>query len=427
MTKYISLHYKIITDTWVSPSDSWQCYNFSSMIKNKIDNYVYINLYPNLCKKLYSFQMPYYCYKWELIEAISKRSCIPTKTISNIYVYSKIYVDEYKNYTPAFNSLNGKRYLYDSDQTIYYAYVNLNNDTVFNNINNTQLQSDREKKRKDDTIRNLNLTINRLDQNNYQNQRKINEMSQKNQELERKYNNLQSNHNYEIMNLNNQNNDLKRRFEEEKNQMDRQNQKLEKDIQTLEDHKRNIEIKYENLQTENRINKNQLDNLTVQHNNLKKKQEEEEQKKIEKKKNLENYRNKFKKDKEEIENKNIQEAKIFIKFFIINEFIKGFEKTINNKDKFTQSLSGYMSKFTNEYMSYCQTFIKSFKNHSESIINNYKVNENTLSINHINFIVIGSAGVGKSSFINESLLLQENKRAKERKGISVTKESTLYT
>ena len=86
-----------------------------------------------------------------------------------------------------------------------------------------------------------------------------------------------------------------------------------------------------------------------------------------------------------------------------------------------------MSKFTKEYMTYCQTFIKSFKNHSEAIINNYKVNENTLSINHINFIVIGSAGVGKSSFINESLLLQGNNKAKEGKGTSVTKESSLYT
>ena len=85
-----------------------------------------------------------------------------------------------------------------------------------------------------------------------------------------------------------------------------------------------------------------------------------------------------------------------------------------------------MSKFANEYMPYCQAFIKSFKNHSEAIINNYKENENKLSINHINFILIGSAGVGKSSFINESLLLQEKQRTKEGKGVSVTKESTLY-
>jgi len=54
------------------------------------------------------------------------------------------------------------------------------------------------------------------------------------------------------------------------------------------------------------------------------------------------------------------------------------------------------------------------------------VNENNLSIEHINFIVIGKAGIGKSSFINESLLLTGNKRAKEGKGTSVTDKSTLY-
>ena len=428
MTKFISLHYKIITKLWESPSNTYQCDNFSSLIKNKIDNYAYIKLYPNQSMDFSEdiFFSDGYCYKWDLKEAISKNSCTPCNTINNIYFYEKIYVDENKNYTPAF-PFGEKRYLYDGEQTIYYAYVDLSKDTVFKNINDAQLNSDWEKKWKDDEIRNLNSTINNLDRNNFQNQIKINQMSRKNQELEKKYNDLQSSHKNEIKNLNNKNNDLKRRFEEEKNQMDRQTRKLQNDIRTLENHKRNIEIKYENLQTENINNKSQLDNLTVQHNYLKKKQEEEEQKKIEKMKNLENYRNKFEKDKEEIENKNIKESKIFIKFFLINEFIKGFEKNINNKDNFTQSLSKYMSKFTKEYMTYCQTFIKSFKNHSEAIINNYKVNENTLSINHINFIVIGSAGVGKSSFINESLLSQGNKRAKEGKGTSVTKESSLYT
>ena len=85
-----------------------------------------------------------------------------------------------------------------------------------------------------------------------------------------------------------------------------------------------------------------------------------------------------------------------------------------------------MSKFTEEFMSYCKPFIKSFQNHSQKIISEYKVNESRLNIEHINFIVVGRAGIGKSSFINESLLLTGNNRAKEGKGISVTEKSNLY-
>ncbi len=85
-----------------------------------------------------------------------------------------------------------------------------------------------------------------------------------------------------------------------------------------------------------------------------------------------------------------------------------------------------MKKFSLEFMTYNQYFIQSFKVNSQNIIKNYKVYENKTSINHINFIVIGKAGTGKSSFINESLLLTRNKRAKEGEGVSVTEKSNLY-
>ena len=202
---------------------------------------------------------------------------------------------------------------------------------------------------------------------------------------------------------------------------------MDRNIRSLKKENKNINDKYENLKTENQSNKTQLNNLTIQHNNLKKKQEEEENKKIEKKRNLENYKNTFQKDKEEIKNKNIQDSQKYITKFIINVFVKDFEKKENYKDKFTSSLLDYMSKFTQEFMEYCAPFISSFKNNSQNIIRNYKVNENTLSINHINFIVVGKAGVGKSSFINECLLLEENKRAKEGIGTSVTDKSTIYS
>ena len=429
-----SIHFKLITTRYSAPYDSYQCSYFSSMIKNKIDSYVNVKDYRDKSNNIYF-------YKWDLINSIAKQACIPNKTITDIYFYYRSYVDEYKNYYSPFTN-NNIRYYNSSygDNNIYYVFVELNKDSVFNNINSHQYNEEQNKKYYENKINNLNSTISNLSNENYETKRKIDdlidekeEMSYQNEELkmsiqnlENKYNTLQSNNQEQIRNLNNENMNLKRRMEKEKNQMNVKNQQLERNIQSLEDQNKDIKAQYESLKSENQTNKNQLDNLTEQHNNLKKKQEEEEHKKEEKKRNLENYRNIFRKDKEVIENKNIQESKSYITVFIINEFVKGFEKPENNKDNFTKSLSKYMNRFTEEFMSYCNPFIASFKNHSQKIIQDYKVNEGKLSIEHINFIVIGKAGIGKSSFINESLLLKGNKRAKEGKGTSVTDKSTLY-
>ena len=422
-----TIHYKIITDKYESPSYSYQCSNFSSMIKNKISGYVYVNSYSNKV------------YKCDLISAVSKNSCIPYNTIVDIYIYSRTYIDENKNYTPAFNDWN-ERSIYVYDFLTYYAYVELSRDSVFYNINNTQKNEEYNKKCLQNEVKDLNSTINRLNNKNYQTERRIEDLVgenkdilSKNQELknnienlERKYNNLQSSNDRKIENLNNANYQLKRKLEEEKNEMNKTNQKLERNIQSLEEQNKNIRNQYENLKTENQTNKYQLDNLTVQHNNLKKKQEEEENKKMEKKKNLENYKITFRKDKEEIEIKNIKESKSYINKFIINEFVKGFNKNSSNKDQFTKNVSENMTKFTNEFMKDCEPFIISFKKNSQKIISEYQVNKTAIKIDLINFIVIGQAGIGKSSFINESLLLEGNNRAKEGKGTSVTDKSTLY-
>ena len=61
-------------------------------------------------------------------------------------------------------------------------------------------------------------------------------------------------------------------------------------------------------------------------------------------------------------------------------------------------------------MTYNTKFIEEFSKNSEKIINEYDVNQNKINISHINFIVIGAAGSGKSTFINESLLLPEEKK-----------------
>ena len=250
-----TIHYKIITDKYESPSYSYQCSNFSSMIKNKISGYVYVNSYSNLV------------YKYDLISAISKNSCIPYNTIVDIYIYSRTYINENKNYTPAFN-IFGKRYIYDYDSLTYYAYVELSRDSVFCNINNTQNNEEYNKKCLENEVKDLNSTINRLNNINYQTERRIEDLVgenkdilSKNQELknnienlERKYNNLQSSNDRKIENLNNANYQLKRKLEEEKNEMNKTNQKLERNIQSLEEQNKNIRNQYENLKTENQTN-----------------------------------------------------------------------------------------------------------------------------------------------------------------------------
>ena len=423
------IYYQIITNRSYSPSHSCQCNNFSSMIKNKVSGSVYARPYDP------------YITESELKKEISKKSCIPSDTIVDIYIYSKKYIDEYENYTSIFNKDFNKdnRYYKKYFGETIYAYVNLNRDSVFSNFNNTQIGEEFNKKLLQNEVNNLNSTINRLNNEQYRTERKVNDLMNENrnllsknaqlinnfQNLERKYNDLQSSNYQNITYLNNENYNLKRIIEEEKQQNNVQNQKLERNIQSLEDENKNIKVQYENLRTENQVNKNELYNLSVQYNNLKKKQEEEENKKIEEMRNIENYKKAFGKDKKEIEYKNIQESKSYINTFIINEFVKTFDNMNGNKDNFTKYIVDYMSNFTKEFMKDCEPFIVSFKNNSQRIVQEYKVNQK-IKIEHINFIVIGRAGIGKSAFINESLLLKGNQRAKEGKGTSVTEKSSLY-
>ncbi len=77
------------------------------------------------------------------------------------------------------------------------------------------------------------------------------------------------------------------------------------------------------------------------------------------------------------------------------------DKQVNLKNWITK----YMENCTKEFMSYYQNFNNSFKEHSQKIIREYNTNKNVI-IGHINFIVIGKAGIGKSTFINSSLLLK---------------------
>ena len=110
----VSIHYKIITSTYDPPSSSVQCSDFSSMIKNNLDGYVYVNTYNN-----YSFDDFYFdsgeqtIDEWDLKDQISKQASIPSNTIVDVYFYSQQYIDEFKNYTKANYNLNSFLFLDD--------------------------------------------------------------------------------------------------------------------------------------------------------------------------------------------------------------------------------------------------------------------------------------------------------------------------
>ena len=133
----------------------------------------------------------------------------------------------------------------------------------------------------------------------------------------------------------------------------------------------------------------------------------------------------FEESKKVIKEKNVKESKKFFEEYIANTFLKEFEIEKEKKSAFQTSLTSLIKNFSKEYMALCNKFITFFKSKVDKIIKEFDIKDNN-PIEHINFIVIGKAGIGKSTFINESLLLPENKRAKEGKGLSVTHESNLY-
>ena len=208
--------------------------------------------------------------------------------------------------------------------------------------------------------------------------------------------------------------------------MHERNDELRSDYEKLNDKLYSIQGDFDNLKNKNRWNEMRINILTSQNQNLIEKQKEEEQKKEIEKKNFKNFQKACESDKIFIENKSMINSKKYITNFIINEFVKEFEIENNIKTKFAKTLVNYMHKFTQEFMTYNQVFIQNFKVNSQNIIKNYTVNDKNVSIEHINFIAIGKAGTGKSSFINECLLLPKEKRAKEGDGISVTQKSSLY-
>ena len=141
---------------------------------------------------------------------------------------------------------------------------------------------------------------------------------------------------------------------------------------------------------------------------------------------INNFKNAFNYNKKKLENINLEKSKEYITKLIVNKFVKEFDDEEGKKNPFTISLIEYIKIFNEEFMVYCSKFLNSFKANAQKIVNDFNIKDNKILIEHINFIVIGKTGVGKSTFINESLLLPEKKGAKTGIGKSITDKSSVY-
>ena len=208
---------------------------------------------------------------------------------------------------------------------------------------------------------------------------------------------------------------------------DRKINQLKEDSQRSKNEISDLRSKINKLYSENSRNKQDINDLTEENENYRKKQEEEEERRRQEIINIKNFNDEFIKDKNDIKNKKYEECKKEIDKILINNYRTEFEKKEKKKSRTTLSLIEKTNNFTNEFIKYSDNYVESFKKNSKKIIDEYDTKKNQISIKHINFIVIGAAGVGKSSFINQSLLLEKNKRAREGIGESITNESHLYT
>ena len=181
-------------------------------------------------------------------------------------------------------------------------------------------------------------------------------------------------------------------------------------------HKRRLENENEELRREIQ-NEREIRQREIQ--NEREIRQREEQK-------INNFKIAFEQSKKNIEKINFENSKEYITKLIANKFLKEFDNEEGKKNSFTISIINSMKKFNEEFMVYCSKYINSFKANSQKIVNEFNIKDNKVLIEHINFIIIGKTGVGKSTFINESLLLPEGKRAKAGIGQSVTDKSAVY-
>lgn len=206
---------------------------------------------------------------------------------------------------------------------------------------------------------------------------------------------------------------------------DKKQKIMENDILNLKNDNKEKNKIISDLKNENEIHRHLISDLNKKNDTLRKKQEEQEKNKKQQEKNIIDCENKFNENTVKFRINKIKDSKREINKIIINKYAEEFKTGKSSNNSFVNSLINFVTKFTYDFMKFNEDFIKSFKENSENIIREYDTDKNRISIEHINFIVIGSAGVGKSAFINGSLLLENNK-AEEGKGESVTNKSKLY-
>lgn len=215
---------------------------------------------------------------------------------------------------------------------------------------------------------------------------------------------------------------------------------LENDVKTLKTNYTNLQTKNENneklitdLQNENSLLKNRINevdeiilSLKNEINDLKTKIKKEEENKKNIKNNETICKNKFNEKQKKAQTNLMNEIKkktLNLKIEFLNEIISKELK----KNYFNQSLKTHIKNFTIEFLNLNTTFINSFEEETKKILNSYKININNASKNYINFIVIGKAGVGKSTLINEVLKLDKDEKAEEGDNESTTKETKYYS
>ena len=78
---------------------------------------------------------------------------------------------------------------------------------------------------------------------------------------------------------------------------------------------------------------------------------------------------------------------------LIKDYINEFKRDEGKKKKSTISFLQSFKNFTDELIKQSENYNKSFEQHSKKIIEQYDPKKNNISIEHINLIVIGPAGV----------------------------------
>ena len=173
-------------------------------------------------------------------------------------------------------------------------------------------------------------------------------------------------------------------------------------------------------------NKRKIADLDMKNQQLQREIQNEKEIRVKEEQKIYKFKVAFEESKKNIEKINLEKSKEYITKWIVNKFVKEFDNEEGKKNSFTISLIECMKNFNKEYMTYCSKFINSLKANEQKIVNEFNIKDSKILIEHINFIVIGKSGIGKSTFINESLLLSKEKKAKEGIRKSITKKSSLY-